>query len=771
MAEDQTRMAFMSDADEKFDPVSGNDVPPGSLPEEVRDDIDARLSEGEYVVPADVVRFFGVKFFEDLRTQAKRGLSSMEEDGRIGGEPVSDDLEAMQMDQEIDAMIAAEMNGMAEGGEVKQYALGGLEEGKNDELVKGVLDMVQQQPALQQMLATKGLKINTTGANKTADQLEEDNMPNKTTEPVVEDTKEIYQDSAGTKSPTVGMAEGGMAKGSKSTKDPFDFEIKAKASAEEGDNITPAEIKTAMLIMDQLPQYKGLYNSETKYAAAEGTLVTNPEPTFDFNDWRTLGFTPSSNLFSFISNNTVGLSMIKYVNGDGKIMELAKGTKPPAGYSIYTPAASSSSDVISNTPVTKVNKDGKPMFGRGELNDLPKPNYMISTTEELQAAMESSSKVNKLANIGSALGPIGLIGSLIVKASMREDGIAIGVAAAERLKGLEPNDADFKKLTALVEKGKLAAAGPLGSLAAMAGKWSARGNRNLSGLEDKQKFEGRGGIYGRGQEGITDTSGLWEIFTGEEYGAFLDRTNKERDEYGSSDAGGYATGNISGVGGKSGVVTGSDNKVIKVRDLDQSAVEGYSGSDGATVFRNNDGSYYTKTFFGKKVPLNYTGSEYSGPEAAFAADMYVHGDEMVRTKEYPGGIPKYIIEQRRRKARDETPVVAKTISSSSSSNSSVQTEDGNQAEIAASTRAEQVAAAKKATAEANANVDYTPSAGGFGKGEDRYNNKVEYDSDFYNKGGLLKKKKTKSYANGGYVTANEPAKTKKKKSKGLGTRP
>ena len=165
MAEDQTRMAFMSDADEKFDPVSGNDVPPGSLPEEVRDDIDARLSEGEYVVPADVVRFFGVKFFEDLRTQAKRGLSSMEEDGRIGGEPVSDDLEAMQMDQEIDAMIAVEMNGMAEGGEVKQYALGGLEEGKNDELVKGVLDMVQQQPALQQMLATKGLKINTTGAN------------------------------------------------------------------------------------------------------------------------------------------------------------------------------------------------------------------------------------------------------------------------------------------------------------------------------------------------------------------------------------------------------------------------------------------------------------------------------------------------------------------------------------------------------------------------------------------------------------------------------
>ena len=37
------------------DPISGNDVPVGSTQEEVRDDIPAQLSEGEYVVPADVV--------------------------------------------------------------------------------------------------------------------------------------------------------------------------------------------------------------------------------------------------------------------------------------------------------------------------------------------------------------------------------------------------------------------------------------------------------------------------------------------------------------------------------------------------------------------------------------------------------------------------------------------------------------------------------------------------------------------------------------------
>ena len=70
------------------DPVSGNEIPPGSLASEVRDDIPAQLSEGEYVVPADVLRYYGVRFFEDLRAEAKQGLAQMESNGRIGGEPV-----------------------------------------------------------------------------------------------------------------------------------------------------------------------------------------------------------------------------------------------------------------------------------------------------------------------------------------------------------------------------------------------------------------------------------------------------------------------------------------------------------------------------------------------------------------------------------------------------------------------------------------------------------------------------------------------------------
>ena len=79
----------MKDDGLKKDPVSGNDIPPGSLAKEVSDDIPAQLSDGEYVVPAAVVQYYGVKFFEDLRMEAKSGLRQMEETGRIGGEPVS----------------------------------------------------------------------------------------------------------------------------------------------------------------------------------------------------------------------------------------------------------------------------------------------------------------------------------------------------------------------------------------------------------------------------------------------------------------------------------------------------------------------------------------------------------------------------------------------------------------------------------------------------------------------------------------------------------
>jgi len=102
----QMVLAFMAD-EVDVDPVSGNEVPPGSLPEEVRDDIPARLSEGEYVVPADVLRFYGMKFFEDLRENAKIELARMDREGRIGGEPIPNEELSDEEKAELDSIGAA----------------------------------------------------------------------------------------------------------------------------------------------------------------------------------------------------------------------------------------------------------------------------------------------------------------------------------------------------------------------------------------------------------------------------------------------------------------------------------------------------------------------------------------------------------------------------------------------------------------------------------------------------------------------------------------
>ena len=74
----------MLDEGNTIDAVSGNRVPVGSLQEEVRDDVSAQVSAGEYVVPADVVRYFGLEFFMQLRDKAKHGLARMEDIGQMG---------------------------------------------------------------------------------------------------------------------------------------------------------------------------------------------------------------------------------------------------------------------------------------------------------------------------------------------------------------------------------------------------------------------------------------------------------------------------------------------------------------------------------------------------------------------------------------------------------------------------------------------------------------------------------------------------------------
>lgn len=74
----------MMDDGKDVDPVSGNDVPTGSLAEEVRDDVDAKLSPGEFVIPADVVRFIGLERLMKMRDEAKKGLARMNDIGQMG---------------------------------------------------------------------------------------------------------------------------------------------------------------------------------------------------------------------------------------------------------------------------------------------------------------------------------------------------------------------------------------------------------------------------------------------------------------------------------------------------------------------------------------------------------------------------------------------------------------------------------------------------------------------------------------------------------------
>jgi hypothetical protein len=111
------------------DPVSGNDVPPGSTQEEVRDDIPAQLSEGEFVFPADVVRYIGLEKLMRLRQEAKQGLKMMEEMGQMGNSEeatMPDDLpfDETDLDMEDEEEYNNDTQEMNQGGMVR---IGGKE--------------------------------------------------------------------------------------------------------------------------------------------------------------------------------------------------------------------------------------------------------------------------------------------------------------------------------------------------------------------------------------------------------------------------------------------------------------------------------------------------------------------------------------------------------------------------------------------------------------------------------------------------------------------
>lgn len=88
-----------------YDEVSGNPIPIGSTAENVRDDIDAKLSTDEYVLPANVVKWHGLKHIMDMQAEAEMGLMAMHMDGLIQHgqeEPNGEGFENSEVSDESD---------------------------------------------------------------------------------------------------------------------------------------------------------------------------------------------------------------------------------------------------------------------------------------------------------------------------------------------------------------------------------------------------------------------------------------------------------------------------------------------------------------------------------------------------------------------------------------------------------------------------------------------------------------------------------------------
>jgi hypothetical protein len=114
------------------DPVSGNDVPPGYTQEEVRDDIPAQLSEGEFVFPADVVRYIGLSNLMRMRQEAKMGLKLMEEMGQMGNseeatmpDDLPFDINDLDMDDEPEYNVGGFVPGTAQ---QQQFGITGFQQ-------------------------------------------------------------------------------------------------------------------------------------------------------------------------------------------------------------------------------------------------------------------------------------------------------------------------------------------------------------------------------------------------------------------------------------------------------------------------------------------------------------------------------------------------------------------------------------------------------------------------------------------------------------------
>lgn len=94
-----------------------NALPPGATPKDVADDVNIKASEGEFIFPANVVRYIGVSRLEQMVRKATKELEEMEKTSRIGGkiESLSDPNEELEEEDE-EEIGDDEVPAFAEGG-------------------------------------------------------------------------------------------------------------------------------------------------------------------------------------------------------------------------------------------------------------------------------------------------------------------------------------------------------------------------------------------------------------------------------------------------------------------------------------------------------------------------------------------------------------------------------------------------------------------------------------------------------------------------------
>lgn len=188
------------------DPESGNKVPIGAMQEEVRDDVPAQLSEGEFVFPADVVRYIGLERLMMMRQAAKKGLMQMEEMGQMSnGEEGSEEEDTAEFESQIDE-IMGEM-GEEEGGEESEtkMAEGGMVEQPEPAVAQTQQALAQDQqpttPAVPPLTEEQMAFIQKTAKGMKSQQMEL--PPEKQSKPTegLSSVEIIRQDASKTKEP------------------------------------------------------------------------------------------------------------------------------------------------------------------------------------------------------------------------------------------------------------------------------------------------------------------------------------------------------------------------------------------------------------------------------------------------------------------------------------------------------------------------------------------------------------------------------------------